>query len=62
MRRGHPWLVARSLWHEILVLNSPNSPRDFLNRHAADIDYVEVETSSIITDLDTPEDYQKAHP
>jgi molybdenum cofactor cytidylyltransferase len=62
MRRGHPWLVARSLWHEILVLNSPDSPRDFLNRHAADIDYVEVETSSIITDLDTPEDYQKAHP
>jgi len=61
MRRGHPWLVTRSLWDEILALNPPESPRDFLNRHAADIHYVEAETSSIIADLDTPEDYQKAH-
>jgi molybdenum cofactor cytidylyltransferase len=62
MRRGHPWLVARSLWSEILALNSPESPRDFLNRHAAEIHYVQVETSSILSDLDTPEDYQKTHP
>jgi molybdenum cofactor cytidylyltransferase len=62
MRRGHPWLVARALWNEILALRPPESPRDFLNRHAADINYVEVETSSILADLDTPEDYQKTHP
>lgn len=62
MRRGHPWLAAKSLWHEMLALNPPESPRDFLNRHAADIHYVEAGTSSILADLDTPEDYQKAHP
>ena len=62
MRRGHPWLVARSLWNEILALRPPESPRDFLNQHAADIHYVGVETSSILADLDTPEDYQKTHP
>jgi molybdenum cofactor cytidylyltransferase len=62
MRRGHPWLVARSLWNEILTLSPPESTRDFLNRHAANIRYVEVENSSILVDLDTPEDYKKTHP
>jgi molybdenum cofactor cytidylyltransferase len=61
MRRGHPWLVARSLWNEILALNPPESPRDFLNRHEADIHYVEAGTSSIFADLDTPGDYQRAN-
>jgi molybdenum cofactor cytidylyltransferase len=62
MRRGHPWLVARPLWDEILELKPPQSPRYFLNRHAAEIHYVEVTTSSILADLDTPEDYQSARP
>ena len=62
MRRGHPWLVARPLWKEILALKPPESPRDFLNRRAGDIQYVDVETSSILADLDTPEDYQRSHP
>lgn len=62
MRRGHPWLVATPLWNEVLKLEPPESPRDFLNRHATDIHYVEVDTSSVLTDLDTPEDYQKTHP
>ena len=61
-RRGHPWLVARSLWNDILALKPPESARDFLHRYAAEIHYVEVQTPSILTDLDTPEDYQKAHP
>ncbi len=62
MRRGHPWLVARSLWQELLQMRSPESPRDFLRQHADEIHYVEMETSSILADLDTPDDYQKSHP
>jgi molybdenum cofactor cytidylyltransferase len=62
MRRGHPWLVAAPLWSEILGLKPPETPRDFLKRHAADIRYVEVDTPSVLADLDTPEDYQKMHP
>lgn len=58
MRRGHPWLVARPLWGEILEMSSVQTPRDFLNAHAKDIYYVEMETPSILADLDTPEDYQ----
>ena len=62
MRRGHPWLVTRRLWNEILELQPPESPRDFLNKHAGEIRYVNVDTRSILADLDTPEDYRKAHP
>jgi molybdenum cofactor cytidylyltransferase len=61
-RRGHPWLVERTLWQELLEMQSPQSPRDFLNEHAKEIDYVEVDTPSILADLDTPQDYQTSHP
>jgi molybdenum cofactor cytidylyltransferase len=60
MRRGHPWLVEKSLWKEILEMDLQKSPRDFINQHAQDIDYVQVQTSSILADLDTPEEYQRA--
>jgi len=62
MRRGHPWLVRRELWGEILDLKPPQTPRDFLERHAADIHYVEMGNPSIFADLDTPADYLKARP
>jgi len=62
MKRGHPWLVARGLWHEILEMQLPESLREFLNRHAKEIKYVNVNTPSILTDLDTPEDYLKSRP
>jgi molybdenum cofactor cytidylyltransferase len=62
MRRGHPWLVARPLWSEILALKPAESPRDFLTRHANEIHYVNVNTQSVLADLDTPEDYEKSHP
>ncbi len=59
MQRGHPWLVARPLWEELLEMKSPRTPRDFLKKHARKINYVNVDTPSIIEDLDTPEDYLK---
>lgn len=62
MRRGHPWLVGRPLWDELLALQAPESSREFLNRHAKEIHYVESGTPSILADLDTPEDYQQARP
>jgi len=62
MRRGHPWLVARQHWDEILRMRFPESLRDFLNHHAKDICYVEVEDPGILKDLDTPEDYLLSRP
>jgi molybdenum cofactor cytidylyltransferase len=62
MRRGHPWLVARPYWDEILHMDPPESPREFLTRHANDIRYVEVNDPGILKDLDTPDDYLKSRP
>ena len=62
MRRGHPWLVARTLWDEILSTPPENSMRDFLNAHAREIEYVNLNTPTILQDLDTPEDYLKYKP
>jgi molybdenum cofactor cytidylyltransferase len=62
MKRGHPWLIARPLWDEILDIRPPESPRDFLTRHANEIHYVNVDTQSVLADLDTLEDYEKSRP
>lgn len=61
MRRGHPWLVARPLWEEILAMQA-GSMRGFLNAHASEIEYVNLDTPTILQDLDTPEDYLKYKP
>jgi molybdenum cofactor cytidylyltransferase len=62
MRRGHPWLVARTHWEEILGMQSPTSLRDFLHSHQDEIHYVEFDNNSILQDMDTPEDYLKSRP
>jgi molybdenum cofactor cytidylyltransferase len=60
MRRGHPWLVGRPLWDGILAMRSPKTSRDFLQEHAQVITYVDVDTPTILQDVDTPEDYLKS--
>lgn len=62
MRRGHPWLVTHKHWNDLLELKSPQSPRDFLNAHSNEIQYINLDDPYILADLDTPEDYQKWHP
>lgn len=61
-RRGHPWLIARELWNEVLGMRAPESMRDFLHKHNKDILYVEHKSPNILQDLDTPEDYLKYKP
>jgi molybdenum cofactor cytidylyltransferase len=62
MRRGHPWLVGRSLWPEILALQPPDTLRDLLRASADRIHYLVVDTPSVLRDLDTPEDYERDRP
>jgi molybdenum cofactor cytidylyltransferase len=62
MRRGHPWLIARESWDEVLQMRAPESMRDFLNKRKNDIFYVEHDSPSILQDLDTPADYLKYKP
>ncbi len=62
MRRGHPWLVARELWPDLLALQPAQSLRDFLKAHEDDIQYVNVDTPNVLKDMDTPEDYARLKP
>ncbi|HVN55907.1 MAG TPA: nucleotidyltransferase family protein [Anaerolineaceae bacterium] len=60
MRRGHPWILPARLWLEVQAIRRPQTTRDFLQAHAPEIIYVNVDTPTILMDLDTPEEYQKA--
>jgi len=57
MRRGHPILLGRRFWKDIYNLPRTGSPRDMIDNHAERIHYVNVDTDSVLHDVDTPEDY-----
>ncbi len=59
-KRGHPIIIAKTLFVEIEVLKPPETLRTFLNRFNKEIHYVGVTSSSVLSDLDTPIDYQRA--
>ena len=62
MHRGHPWLIERKYWDDILNIIPPHNLRDFLSRNQDQIVYVHTNTPSVIQDLDTPEDYHMYQP
>lgn len=62
LHRGHPWVLGSRHWAEVLAMSAPDSLREFLNRHTDDIRYVEVDSPTILQDLDTPEDYARRRP
>jgi molybdenum cofactor cytidylyltransferase len=57
MKRGHPILIDRALWPDVLTVPETGSLRDFIRAHEDQIRYVVVETDSVLKDLDTPADY-----
>lgn len=62
MRRGHPWLIIRSFLPEIAALKENETLRTFLVQHADQIDYLLVDTPTILADLDTPAEYDDQKP
>jgi molybdenum cofactor cytidylyltransferase len=58
MKRGHPLLIGRRYWGEILALRENSSLRDVMNAHSDAITYVNIDNDSILRDIDTPEDYR----
>jgi molybdenum cofactor cytidylyltransferase len=62
MHGGHPWLIEKRLWSQILSLNPPVTMRDFFHTQEGLIHYMQVDSSSILSDLDTPQDYEKDKP
>lgn len=59
MHRGHPWLIKKTLWAELMTLGEGATLRQFLNRQAGQIEYLNVDTDTVLMDLDTPEDYAR---
>jgi len=60
LHRGHPILLPRWLWNEVLALPAGATLRTVIQDHAATIHYVEVSTPTVLADLDTPEQYAEA--
>jgi molybdenum cofactor cytidylyltransferase len=59
MRAGHPVLVPRSYWPAILALPRGASLRSVWQMEGSRIHWVTVDTSSVLRDMDTPEDYER---
>jgi molybdenum cofactor cytidylyltransferase len=57
MKRGHPILIDRAWWPEVLSLPETATLRDFIRAHEDHIRYLVVETDSVLRDMDTPEEY-----
>jgi len=60
MRAGHPVLVPRPYWGAILSLPRGDNPRSVLRAETTQVQWVLVDTPSVLQDLDTPDDYQRA--
>ena len=61
-RRGHPIFFAKEIWPDVLNTSHGISPRDFLGAHANWIEYMEIDTDSILRDVDTLDDYRRDQP
>jgi molybdenum cofactor cytidylyltransferase len=60
MRRGHPILIDRKYWQEILQLKGNQTARDVFMAHSQEITHLEVDNDSVLQDVDTPADYAQA--
>jgi molybdenum cofactor cytidylyltransferase len=62
MRRGHPIYIPVSLREELLSLTDNETLRTLLTRHAGRIRHVTVDTPAILSDMDTPQEYDAIRP
>ena len=58
-RGGHPILIDRACWPEILALPTGASLRDVWHAHPNWLRYTDVDTETILRDMDTPDDYRR---
>jgi molybdenum cofactor cytidylyltransferase len=58
-RRGHPLLVGRRHWPDIVALGEGQSLRELFRGIDHGIFHVEVTTSGVLRDMDTPADYAR---
>ncbi len=58
-RRGHPPLFSAKYRKEAFQIKGDVGFRQILQEHPEDIEAVEMDTDSILQDIDTPDDYRK---
>lgn len=58
-KRGHPVLIRKSICDEFLVEPVESKVRDVIDRHVADIDYIETPDPGISDDIDDPALYEQ---
>jgi molybdenum cofactor cytidylyltransferase len=56
-KRGHPVILATKYKAELLGLKGDIGAREIISRHPDDVLEVAVASESVITDIDTQEDY-----
>jgi molybdenum cofactor cytidylyltransferase len=57
--RGHPVLIRREIFHEFLSEPPASKVRDVIDRHAKEIEYIEVGDPGISDDIDDPALYER---
>jgi len=57
-KRGHPVLISTKYREEVAHLNHQIGLRELIHNHPEDILEVDLDSSSILEDIDTPEDYK----
>jgi molybdenum cofactor cytidylyltransferase len=57
-KRGHPVLVRRRIFEEFLAEPLTAKVRDVIDRHAEEIEYIEVDDPGISDDIDDPRLYE----
>jgi molybdenum cofactor cytidylyltransferase len=58
-KRGHPVLIRREIVSEFLLEPPASKVRDVIDRHAHEIEYIEVADPGISDDIDDPALYEK---
>ena len=59
-QRGHPVLLHRQFWDEVMVLPHGTFLRELLKRHPQAVTLIEVNTDFVLRDVDTPDAYREA--
>ena len=59
MRAGHPIVLPRWVWPEILACQG--TLRDVMAAHRDQTEYLAIQAPSVLADLDTPEDYEASN-
>jgi len=57
-QRGHPVWFSRDLVAEFLALPPDGAARDVVHRHVAETQYLDVDDTGIVADIDDPEAYR----